>query len=56
MVIDLRLRIFLKADSPMDVTLLGMIIEVRFEQAQNAQLPIDFTLLGIVTETIRLKL
>ena len=39
-----------KADSPIDVTLLGMVTEVRPEQPEKADHPMDVTLLGMVTE------
>ena len=43
-----------KADSPIDVTLLGMVTEVRPEQPEKADHPMDVTLLGMVTE-VRLE-
>ena len=46
-VTDVRLEQPMKAHSPMDVTLLGMVIEVRPEQSSKAELPMDVTLLGI---------
>ena len=39
-----------KASSPIDVTLLGIVIDVRPEQPEKAELPIDVTLLGIVID------
>ena len=38
----------LKAEAPIDVTLLGMVMEVRPVQPLKAPTPIDVTLLGIV--------
>lgn len=40
----------LKAELPIDVTLLGMVMEVRPLQPEKAELPMVVTLLGIVTE------
>ena len=42
----------LKAESPIDVTLLGIMIEVKPEQNANDSLPIDVTVFGIVIEVI----
>ena len=39
-----------KAEEPIVVTLLGIVIEVREEQLTKAQSPIVVTLLGMVTE------
>ena len=44
---EVRLEQSSKAELPMDVTLLGMIIEVRSEQPSKAPFPMDVTLLGI---------
>ena len=40
----------LKAQSPMDVTLLGIVMDVRFLQPEKAEWPMDVTLLGIVMD------
>ena len=42
------------ANSPMLVTLLGMLMEVRLEQPENASTPMLFTLLGMLIE-VRLE-
>ena len=42
----------MNAPSPIEVTLLGMVILVKFSQPKNAESPIDFGLFGIVTEEI----
>ena len=39
-----------KADSPMEMMLLGMVKVVRPVQFQKAELPMEVTLLGMVTE------
>ena len=48
--LSLNIPVFLKAWSPILVTLLGMVIEVKEEQPEKALLPILVTLLGMVTE------
>ena len=45
----------LKADSPIVVTLLGMVTEVRELQSPKAYLSIVVTLLGMVTEVRELQ-
>lgn len=37
----------MKASSPIDVTLLGIVIDVNPEQLEKAEYPIDVTLFGI---------
>ena len=51
MVIEVRLLQRPNAPTPIEVTLLGMLIEVRPLQPENARIsPIEVTLLGMVIE------
>ena len=43
------------AESPIDVTLLGIVTENRKVQPWNAEIPIDVTLLGILIEVRELQ-
>jgi len=52
MTIDFRATQLKKALSPMDVTLLGMLIEVRALQLKKAHLSITVTLLGMVINSM----
>ena len=53
MAIEVRLSQCENAESPMAVTLGGMVIEVRLLQLKNASLPIVVTLGGMVMEVRR---
>ena len=46
--IDCKLSQHENAESPIDVTLAGIVIDCNLEQSENAELPIDVTLAGIV--------
>ena len=46
--IDRRLEQSEKAESPIDVTFVGIVIDCKLEQPEKAELPIDVTLVGIL--------
>ena len=48
--IDVKLEQWENAESPSDVTLVGIVIDDNLEQEENAELPIDVTLVGIVID------
>ena len=53
--IDVRDEQEENASSPIEVTLLGIVIEVRDEHQENAHSPIEVTLLGIVIDVRALQ-